>query len=447
MSTQRIILGTAWLASLAAAYFIGGSGESPRNPAPSITTVSATPAVAFEKSPPAAAPGSGAQDETAKTKHDIPSIIAQARLQMGGGGMGGMMNMRAMLRAIAPIAELDDSQIQEALAEVEKSCREPQQKMMFYSLLLGQWAETDGRAAMAFAQEKLGKGSMFDMGVTAAVLGSWARRDPDAVWKWMESERKDDGSDRTRMMAISSVFAGIASNNLESALARLGTLDEQSRGMALNGIAMSASDDASRRRLVERTASLPADQRNQLRQSLVGQWTMGNPDESVAWIRSLPADEQKPLRESAGQMMMMAKPAAGADFMLEGADEKDRPQLYDRVMMQWAGQDPRAAGEWLTKQSQGPELDGARRTFATIVAQRDPAAAMDWARSVQDENQRGESVGQVYQMWRGKDAKAAEAALAGSGLSAEKLKAIREMQVIDRTSTFAAPAPVRSYGK
>ena len=38
-----------------------------------------------------------------------------------GGGMGGMMNIRAMLRAIAPIAELDDSQLQEALAEVMRT--------------------------------------------------------------------------------------------------------------------------------------------------------------------------------------------------------------------------------------------------------------------------------------------------------------------------------------
>ena len=442
MSTPRILVGAAWLASLAAAYFIGGSGQSSPSSTPAIppATASATPAV--EKSAVATRPAEDARDEKAVTKRDIPTIIGQARLQMGG-GMGGMMNIRGMLRAIAPIAELDDSQIQEALAEVEKSVREPQQRMMFYSLLLGQWAETDGPAAMAYAKEKLGKGSMFDMGVTGSVLSTWARRDPEAVWKWMETEQQDGGTDRTRMMAVSSVFAGIASNNLETALTRLGTLDDQSRAMALNGIAQSASDESSRRRLIERTASLPPEQRNQLRQGLVSQWAMSNPDEVVTWIRSLPADEQKPVRESAAQMMLMSKPAAAADFMLEGANEKDRPQLYDRVVMQWAGQDPRAAGEWLTKQPQGPELDGARRTFATIVAQRDPAAAMDWARSVQDENQRTESVGQVYQMWRGKDPKAADAALTGSGLPPEKLKAIQGTQVMERTSSFAAPTVVK----
>ena len=317
---------------------------------------------------------------------------------------------------------------QEALAEVEKSVREPQQRMMFYTLLLGQWAETDGPAALAYSQEKLGKGSMFDMGVTSSVLSTWARNKPDAVWKWLETERKDDGSDRSRMMAVSAVFAGIASNNLESAISRLGALDDQSRATAINGIAMSAQDEASRRRLIERSASLPTEQRNQIRQNAVGPWAMSNPEEAAAWVRSLPADEQKPVRESAAQMMLMSKPALAADFMLEGADEKDKPRLYDRVVMQWAGQDARAAGEWLTKQSQGPELDGARRIFATVVAQSDPAAAMDWARSVQNEEQRSQSVGQVYQMWRGKDSKSADTALVGSGLPAEKIKEIQEMK-------------------
>ena len=179
MSTQRIIIGTAWLASLAAAYFIGGSGESPKDSSPPTALASASPTAPANTAPITTPRVGDPQDDAAGTKRNIPAIIAQARLQMGG-GMGGMMNIRGMLRAIAPIAELDDSQIQEALAEVEKSVREPQQKMMFYSLLLGQWAETDGRAAMTYAQAKLDKNSMFDMGVTSSVLGTWAQRDPEA---------------------------------------------------------------------------------------------------------------------------------------------------------------------------------------------------------------------------------------------------------------------------
>ena len=89
-------------------------------------------------------------------------------------------------------------------------------------------------------------------------------------------------------------------------------------------------------------------------------------------------------------------------------------------------QSPRAAAEWLTKQPQGGELDGARRTFAAIVAQRDPSAAMDWAKSVVDEEQRSNSVQQVYQQWRTRDETAADKALDASGLAAEKIAEFRD---------------------
>lgn len=399
--------------------------------AAAIAAVSTTPAASVRTTPVIEPRVEDTREEAKAAKRDIPLLIARARLEFGDGlegGVGGMMNIRRVLRAIAPIAELDHSQIPEALAEVGRSIREPQQKMIFNSLLLGQWAETDGRAAMTYAQEKLEKGSMFDTAVTSSVVASWARRDPEAVWKWLETENKNDPHDRIRGMAVTSIFADMAVNNLDSALARVGALDEQSRAMALNGIASSASDDASRGRLLERTASLPPEQRAQVRQKVSRQWAMNDPDGALAWIRSLPAEEQKPVRESAGQMMLMMKPALGAEVLLEGADEKNKPRLYEEVASLWAQQDARAAGEWLTKQPQGPELDRARRSFARVVAQLDPAAAMDWARSVQNEKQRTESVGQIYLQWHAKDAAAADAALGASGLPLDKVKQLREAQ-------------------
>ncbi len=253
MNTPRLLIVVSWVASLVVAYFIGASGNRAQHPGTAISAEAPGTGAAANSTREVDARAEETAESTKREKRDVRLLIAKARLEMGS-GMGGMMNIRGMLRAIAPLADLDDAQIQEALGEVEKSIREPQQKMMLYSLLLGQWAETDGRAALTYAQAKLDKGSMFDMGVTFSVLGSWARRDPEAAWKWFSTEQQDDGTDRTRMMALSSIFAGLAANNLDSALARAGTLDEQSRGMALGGIASGMSDDASRRRLLARTS-------------------------------------------------------------------------------------------------------------------------------------------------------------------------------------------------
>jgi hypothetical protein len=454
MKNQRILIAIAWVLTVVSAYFIGGFGNSssqtsqgsnPNDKSGGAGSRAAENANAGEQRT-MLRKGDELLDADGKGgKANVVSLIARARAEMGS-GMGGMMNIRGMLRAIAPLAELDPSQLQEALAEVEKTVREPQQRMMFYSLLLGQWAETDGKAAMAYAKEKLGNKSPFDMGVTSQVLGAWARTDPDAAWRWYQTEPKEENEGMMRGMTISVLFAGMSANNLDTALTRLATLDDQTRAQALSGIAMSAQNDTARRRLLDRAASLPPEQRAQIQQGIVGQWAMMDSEGAVKWIRSLPPEEQKPLRSSAGSMMMMSKPAMGAELMLEGADEKERPGIYDRIVGQWGYQDPKGAGEWLSKQPQGPELDGARRSYAMVVSQRDPAAAMDWASSVRDPEQRSQSVEQVYQQWRTKDANAANAALDKSGLPAERIKELMATPVPEKPinrGPFAPPAAVR----
>ena len=57
---------------------------------------------------------------------------------------------------------------------------------------------------------------------------------------------------------------------------------------------------------------------------------------------------------------------------------------------------------------------------------RDPAAAMDWAKSVTDPGQRSQSVTQIYHMWRSKNAEQADAALDGSGLPPEKITELKD---------------------
>lgn len=446
MKREHLLIAVAWIATVVVAYFIGSGGDSSKSQAATGSTGKNSSQNAASGSGSAGSSDAHSQrsfvrkfdelDENMKGpdgKPNIVALIARARQQMGV-GMGGMMNIRGMLRAIAPLVELDDSQLQDALAEVEKTVKEPQQKMMMYSLLLGQWAETDGKAALAYAEQKLGTNtSPMDFGIRASIVGAWSRRDPDGVWRWYQTERKDDGNDRTKGMLVSMMFAGMAASDLDSALQKLPSLDDSTRAMALSGIANSSASESSRTRLLDRAATMPAEQKQQIRQGVVSQWAMTDADAAVKWIHSLPADEQKPMRDSASNMIMMMQPAKGADLMMEGAEDKDKPQLYDRVVSQWAWQDSKAAGEWLSKQPQGPELDNARRTYAMAVSQKDPAAAMDWAKSVQNPEQRTQSVEQIYQTWRAKDGAAADAALDGSGISDEDIKRLK-----------AAPAPPKT---
>src|SRR5207253_2410044 len=129
-----------------------------------------------------------------------------------------------------------------------------------------------------------------------------------------------------------------------------------------------------RGRVLDRSSTLPPASRDQLRQSVLSSWVWSEPDAALAWFRTLPADEQKPLRNQVGNSLLTTDPQKGSETLLEGATDAEKPQLYNQIASQWAQSDVRAAGEWLTKQSQGPELDNARRTYATIVAGKEPAA-------------------------------------------------------------------------
>ena len=438
MKNQRLLLTLAWLATIVIAYLAGSSGG----------TSSSSVSGGTQTGTPSGAGGTdatrgnrevvrkiepGEEESVDGGKKDIALMIARARVEMGT-GMGGMMNMRGMIRAISPLIELNDAQIQEALAEVEKTVKDPQGRMMFYSILLSQWAERDGRAALAYAEKNVEKGSMFGMGIKGPILGAWARTDPDAAWRWFETEGKKGDDSGQGNMLVHTLFAGLASRDLDSALARVEGLDASMKPMALNGIAMSGMNADSRKRMLERSASLPQETRDTLRQGALGQWAMMEPEAAISWLKTLPADEQKPLRSGLANSVLMMNPKQGADLLLKDASPEERPAIYDQVVSRIAWQNPKSAGEWLLEQPQGPELDGARMTFASIVARKEPATAMDWAKSVTKPELRESSISAVYAAWKQRDAAAADAAVANIGLSAEALERVRS----------AIPAEVRS---
>jgi hypothetical protein len=422
MNKQRTLIGVAWLASLVAAYFFGGAHAPVQSAGASGYSEKSASAAA------AARTGANAEEralvretgDLSGGRSKVALLIAKAQLELG--SLGEHTDFRTVLRALGPIADLDPAQRAEALAEVERTVLGSPQKMLFYTVLLGQWAETDGKAALAYAEEKLDQKDPYTKEIRQNVLAAWAFREPDAVWRWYETERKEGENEHT----VGIIFTGLAIQNLDAALQRLSTLDDASRAAALPGIASSGTTEAARQQLLDRAATLPPEQRTVLQEGAAYSWAIADPEGAVAWIRSLPAEEQGPLRETAGRTIMSMNPALGAEFRLEGAEEKDKPQTYVWIAYEWAQKDSRAAAEWLMNQPQGPELDGARQSYANAVVQKDPAGAMDWAKSVQGEVQRGRAVEHIFQQWRVKDPTAAEAALDAAGLPPEKVQQLKE---------------------
>jgi len=421
---QRIVIGLIWVASLVLVYFVGGIAASTQR----ADVLHRGNEVAVADAGADSSKEGGMLDRKmdersgneAGIREKMAALVARARLESGN-SLGGMDTL-AMVRTLAPFAALDAAQIAAALSEVERTVRDPGQRWMFYSVLLGQQAEANGKAALDYVDQKLGEKTSFNAEIRDMVIAYWARQDPEAAWRWYQTGRKEqDGA-----QALQNILGCMAIRDIDSALLHLSTLDEDGQSKVLQAIGGGATTDAARSRLIGRSASLPPEQRAPLLQSMANGWASTAPDEAATWIRSLPAEEQKGLWQQAGQRMIITKPELGAEFLISYADEKQKPQLYVGIAYEWGRRDPRAAGEWLMKQPQGPELDGARQTYAYAVVKKDPVIAMEWANSVQGETQRPRAVEQIFQEWRVKDAAAAEAGLAATRLAPDIIQKIKQ---------------------
>jgi hypothetical protein len=191
-------------------------------------------------------------------------------------------------------------------------------------VLLSRWAEKDGPAALKYAEENSGEaGPMMQM-AKMGVLSAWAQSDPDAAWTHLQKS-DDEGSGGVfggRGMMMMGLFSALAAKDTDKAFARLGELDDpQERQMALNGIAQTAYDDASRTRLMDEISKLPdAGERKEARAAILGQLAMMEPDQAIKMTADLPAEERKEVSQRVGTMLMMSDPARGASYMLENAE-------------------------------------------------------------------------------------------------------------------------------
>lgn len=444
-STTIAATGILWLGSVGAAWYFGtrhgGGTDFPgrtRTESPDDTSGGSRSGFPGRKG--GILPGSAAEPGKFLT---AKQIIAKVRAGMQGGNM---QNPMAMMKSLALLDNIRFHDIPEALAEVE-AMKEPQQKMMMLMALMGKWAETDGPAAMKYAEEHpAGPGMMAQVG-KMGVVSAWAEKDPEAVWKWYKNQSADDPGSGGMMsgnnLALSSIFSQMAAKDPELAFKRLDEIEGSGRQMALAGMFQSAMfDDDKRSAILKAVDAMPDDsERKQAKQMMLGQWAMMAPDEAVEWMKSQPQSEQGTMRESVGSMLMMSDPKKGAALLLEDATEAQKPQRYAQVVGTWAMSDTNAAGTWLRDQPQGPQLDDARSSFVSAASIKDPESAMAWAGTITDEAKRVTATGTAYHAWITKDPAAAEKSLSASGLSAEQMEKVRTSPVPSPASfPFTAPA-------
>ena len=121
-----LILIVAWCGSLVLAFFVGkqfGGGEGagiPRGESKGVvmnTPKGVRPSAEGGESSVNAGGSNQGESADGAESIDVPRLIATIRAQFGGGAE--MMNPTAMMKAMAPMADLSEAQVREALQEVE----------------------------------------------------------------------------------------------------------------------------------------------------------------------------------------------------------------------------------------------------------------------------------------------------------------------------------------
>ena len=337
------------------------------------------------------------------------------------------LSSASAMTAMAAFAGLPREELEIALAETMDTAMVPAVKMALLDVLLGQIAETDGPWALAYVEEHMIPLGSIGESVKANVMGTWAEHDQQAVWDYFQ-ENKENLTDIEHTMALISVFSAMAKNDMDSALERLNGIDDVSHKLgAVGGLMFGAAwDDDARRTLLAASESMEKELRQKIQSKVVADWASMDAGAAVEWTLGVSNErERAALFDKAMQSLMRSNPSQGARILINNASEDDLPAVYEDITRQWVHRDPNAAGEWLSQQPQGPELDLARQRFSAVVAGEDPESAMAWAQTVVEPDARVEAIRRVYLQWSGLDAAAANAALEGANLTDEQLRAVR----------------------
>jgi hypothetical protein len=329
------------------------------------------------------------------------------------------------LLAQIPLAEIAQA------ADAAQRMADREWRTGFLHMLLTRWAKSDGLAAATYLAQSV-KGEA-QLALLSGVLPAWTAQDPEAAWNWFQKTARTQLNFDARGMhnsALKEMFAVMGRNDFARGLDRATEL----HGIDLNNAHLGLSEGVrtfdERLRLIAQVDAIPDPrEREESRKSVFSVWAASKPDEARSYVEAL-AD---PVGRSVaaqyvglGLLATSQEPAQAADWWLRQTTETDRSSALKQITQRWAEIDLVGTAEWLGRQGNGPEVDGAKNSFAILAAQRTPETAIEWASAINDEARRIQAVRSVYRIWRGQNSADADAWLAKSRLTPNQQQTVMQ---------------------
>ncbi len=392
--SSHLILGSVWLATVAAAFYAGGAFQSDdvasRNASASAErsgTSNASrsqdlsgdgdsngrllPSALADRLSGSHSPKEG-QDETLTTAERFKLL------------MGNEDTVAKMTDFLELLATLGDSG---AFAEVLGVLMEdfnPRENGREFSMLMQKWADVDPRGALEYSK---GIDDWAGRWASSTVLSKFVATNRDEAIAWAkENGTPNKGREEDGNWMMAGVISGLAKIDPDAAT-ELARNEPRSRARgemleALLGSYVEQGEDVAR----AWAANLPDDVfKVGALSRLTGQLADKDLESTVKWVESLPTGEAT-------------------------------PRVYSELVGRWAREDPNEAGNWLGTFPASPEMDEPRQTFAWSIRERDPESAIAWAATISNPEQRDRATFELARDWVRREPEVAKTWVATSPL-------------------------------
>ncbi|MGI9114712.1 MAG: hypothetical protein DLM52_04430 [Chthoniobacterales bacterium] len=289
----------------------------------------------------------------------------------------------AKTTAITAVIDSADATQAEALAKAIREWPEGAlgrgQRDSFLASALAKWAQVAPADAAKFFDANSVAGRHFSW--TASVIAqNWAPLDPQAAMSWAQSLADKDGFNNALSGAVTGWWSKDHAAAEAYALAHMS--DAAGRQLATHLANYMYSREPERAKdWVSRLPDVQA--RQQATNMLVGQMCWSDPQAAAEWAATLPTD----VRDTSLRLAVHS----------------------------WTATDASTAGDWINTLT-GAAHDQAASAYTASLANKNPAAAAQWAMSISDVKLRDSSLDRVASEWLRKNAGEASAWIQNSGL-------------------------------
>ncbi|HWB03176.1 MAG TPA: sigma-70 family RNA polymerase sigma factor [Verrucomicrobiales bacterium] len=340
----------------------------------------------------------------------------------------------AKARAAARVAQIAPGDMRAALELIAAFPGGLKGQDALTSLLLQQWAQSDGPAACEYALTRVPKPQL-GMPPVSDPLKAWAVRDPRAALAWFRQragKMEAAAVPTERWMPISSIrwiMGAWALQDTPAAVQEfLKLTDKQEISGAIIGFTEASGSAPSRTPILDAILKLKKDehQGNTLMDvgRILQQWSSERPEELARWLdqQNVPKSYHGSLGKSILQGWLRVDAPAAVEWWTKapGGYPEGAGRLDD-IVIAWTESDVFAAAEWLAKQPLDKNAARAMASLSAKVAQSDVERGWEWALSIPEKHYRKDALRQVVSTWVNQDKAAAEAAVQGASLD-EALK-------------------------